>query len=452
MVVKEYRLGQKVDNYLAQDNHLILLTGKLLYVNSSDSKLFDTPQIINQNKEYFSSSDEFFIPIENTQIAVVPKEENKSTKSNKVTVDSKNDKALYQNHTSLAQTESDYPTIKQDYFDFLISKTKQHSLLDVVKITLQNEQAKVLRNEITQHTYRMTYSRISKHIVPFFKNYMVESIAYEDINRFYNHLSLEGYSAITLSQYLVALKKVLETAKAHSWINEVPYIPKVKVQKKARGWFTLSEYKTLYKESIKLSLFHTVITPPSHRNKRDGIFTNQQNLIIGLNWVIRFMVNSFIRPVDLKIIQHQHIEIVKGKYTYLRLNLPETKRHIGQIITLPGAVFAYQSLVKYYKQFNLAKPSDYLFLPEINDRQAAITILENNFRKLLIHCNLRVSTNGLKRTLYSLRHSAITYRLLYGKKTDLLTLARNARTSIDMIDKYYASEVSAEMKIEHIHS
>jgi hypothetical protein len=56
--------------------------------------------------------------------------------------------------------------------------------------------------------------------------------------------------------------------------------------------------------------------------------------------------------------------------------------------------------------------------------------------------------NGMSRTLYSLRHTAITLRLLYGGKIDLLTLARNARTSVEMIEKFYSSNLSAEMNID----
>jgi hypothetical protein len=56
--------------------------------------------------------------------------------------------------------------------------------------------------------------------------------------------------------------------------------------------------------------------------------------------------------------------------------------------------------------------------------------------------------NGQKRTLYSLRHSAMTFRLLYGRKVDLLTLARNARTSVEMVEKFYSSNLSAEMNID----
>jgi hypothetical protein len=39
------------------------------------------------------------------------------------------------------------------------------------------------------------------------------------------------------------------------------------------------------------------------------------------------------------------------------------------------------------------------------------------------------------------------FLLLYGGRIDLLTLARNARTSVEMIDKHYASRLTGEMNI-----
>jgi hypothetical protein len=56
------------------------------------------------------------------------------------------------------------------------------------------------------------------------------------------------------------------------------------------------------------------------------------------------------------------------------------------------------------------------------------------------------------RTLYSLRHSSIMFRLLYGQAIDTLTLARNARTSPEMIDRFYAAPLQGEMNIDKLQS
>jgi hypothetical protein len=164
------------------------------------------------------------------------------------------------------------------------------------------------------------------------------------------------------------------------------------------------------------------------------------------------MVNSFIRPVDIKLIQHKHIEVISGPNTYLRLNLPETKRHTGQVVTMRAANGIYQSLKKYQESRGYGKPTDYLFLPEVKDRAGAIQLMTTHFRKIVEKAELRAGQYGQLRTLYSLRHTAITFRLLYGNGIDLLTLARNARTSVEMIERFYSSNLTAEMNIEMLQS
>jgi hypothetical protein len=44
------------------------------------------------------------------------------------------------------------------------------------------------------------------------------------------------------------------------------------------------------------------------------------------------------------------------------------------------------------------------------------------------------------------------FRLLYGQGIDMLTLARNARTSVPMIEKFYASTLDGEMNVTMIQS
>jgi hypothetical protein len=66
--------------------------------------------------------------------------------------------------------------------------------------------------------------------------------------------------------------------------------------------------------------------------------------------------------------------------------------------------------------------------------------------------HLRYSTTNEACTLYSLRHSCIMYRLLFGRGIDTLTLARNARTSPEMIDRFYAPPLQGEMNVAMLQS
>ena len=78
--------------------------------------------------------------------------------------------------------------------------------------------------------------------------------------------------------------------------------------------------------------------------------------------------------------------------------------------------------------------------------------MRRQFDAVLLDAKLKKAGSGESRTLYSLRHTAIMFRLTQGDQIDLLTLARNCRTSVQMIDKFYAKPLSAEMNVDLIQS
>ncbi len=333
-----------------------------------------------------------------------------------------------------------------------VQYARTHTIELVAKLMLQTEQGRVDRGEVAAHSLTMLVSRLRKQVIPYFAHTAVETIGYAHIERFFNYLCTLGYKPMTLSQYLTALRKVLNTAHANQWIEQVPQFPKLRITSTARGNFTATEYLALLRCAKRMRNLPVVARKVTHRNTRGGVFASYANIVHELPWLIGFMVNSFVRPVDVKLIQHKHVEIVRGEHCYLRLSLPETKRHTAQIVTLPAAVGIYERLCKHFHAQGLAGADDYLFLPHLHDRQSAIFLMERMFKRVVETAGLRHGTQGQRRTLYSLRHSAITFRLLYGHGIDLLTLARNARTSLEMIDKFYASELRAEMNVGMLHS
>jgi hypothetical protein len=323
---------------------------------------------------------------------------------------------------------------------------------DVCDKLLIKEAIRVKRREFASRSLVMLKSRLSKHVLPIFGARLINEINPAYIEEFLTYLYEFDLSDITINQYFNALRKVLMHAFELELIDKLPRFPKLKTNSIPRGGFTVTEYKKLLRYAKAHRVSDEEIHVRTHRDTKDGIYSHKEQLPYEFAWLIGFMVNSFIRPVDLKLIQHRHVEIVRGKYIYLRLTLPETKRHRTQIVTLYPAVRIYEKLFKYMKNKDLANPDDYLFLPEIKDREAASYLMTKDFRKVLIATNLRKGHLGQNKTLYSLRHTAITNRLLYGKGIDLLTLARNARTSVEMIERFYASQLTPEMNIDLLQS
>ena len=333
-----------------------------------------------------------------------------------------------------------------------ISIENEHKFELIIKMLKIQETKRALANEISEISVLVINSILNKHIGVYFKNTLIESVTEAHLIEYLEYLKLKKLKPVSIAQNLTTLKKLFLIAIKQHWINKIPEFPKIKKTTIPRGGFSIKEYWKILRSTRlknKSNCYHSKTT---HRDTKGGIFSKEAPLPYEFRWLIRFMVNTFVRPVDIKIIQHKHIQIIRGEYCYLRISLPETKLHNGQIISLPAAVHIYEKLTEYFDASGLSKPDDYLFLPTIKNRSAAISLMDMHFKRILEKLDIRHGTRGQIRTLYSLRHSSITYRLLYGKGIDLLTLAKNARTSIEMIEKHYASELSAEMNIAMLHS
>jgi integrase len=61
------------------------------------------------------------------------------------------------------------------------------------------------------------------------------------------------------------------------------------------------------------------------------------------------------------------------------------------------------------------------------------------FNGVLQRTKLKLDREGNKRTAYSLRHTYICMRLIEG--ADIYALAKNCRTSVEMIQKFYAAHI-----------
>lgn len=323
----------------------------------------------------------------------------------------------------------------------------QYRLGVIGKKALEAERGRMLRGELSLQSFKSLRSRFVRKINPFFQEKDTRKITHRDLSAFTKSLADSGASSVTISQYMQTIRLIFKYALVNNLIDKIPPFPKIKIDSQPRGGFTAHEYLRLLRAAKALSKLPETDKPVTHRDRAGGIFTKTASVPVEMAWVIGFMVNSFMRPTDLKFIQHKHVEIVRGEHLYLRLTLPETKRHKAQIVTLRPAVRIYQSLLRHRQKTMAVSKEDYLFLPHIEDRDAASVVLAMNFNKILHATGLKSGELGQARSLYSLRHTAIMFRLLYGKGIDLLTLARNARTSVQMIEEFYASNLTAEMNI-----
>jgi hypothetical protein len=377
------------------------------------------------------------------------------------------------------------------------SITKQASFAACSAALLEQQEEMVARGDMSAEMQQNDRYRLRKEVLPFFENIALGDIDYFKLEQFINKLAKDKLKPATISNYVGLVSKTLRLAQRRGFIAHLPQFPKVKKADTPRGWFTVNEYKLLWRTAQRLSgqtwevrklvlndgseeIFCCQRMPDTYKPRSKAALelkskVNQSQLLRrvemteDLRNLITFMSNSFIRPTDIKWMQHKHVEVITSDQIYLRLNLPASKKHDKPIVTMPSAVRVYlrQKQLHFNEEskINNAKPDDFVFLPYFkaqttklsdaelkNRRDAALTQLQRQFAVVLQITGLGVGARGEERSLYSLRHTCIMYRLLYGDGLDLLTLARNARTSVEMIDRFYASHLTGEMNISALQS
>ncbi len=321
---------------------------------------------------------------------------------------------------------------------------------------LENEGQRVQRGELSPLSLGILRNRLDGHVLPFFKFIPPSQATPLMMDAFVKRLTDHQMSTTTISQYLVVVRKLFKLAIRHGFLNEIPELPTIKVEARPRSMLSLSEYAAIVRTAYRLSR-HGTKAPEikASTGHRERFWVAPRNLTLApdMAWVIRFMVNSFVRPGDLRQLKHKHVQVVRGERVYLRLTSPETKGHDTPIVTLYPAVNVYEAALAHSRSLGLGGPEDYVFLPAETDRNYALAVLGFWFKWVMREAGVTPEDAlGRVRTLYCLRHTAIMFRLLFGRGIDMLTLARNARTSVQMIERFYASALDGEMNVAMLQS
>jgi integrase len=321
-------------------------------------------------------------------------------------------------------------------------------------IALENQ--RVQRTELSAASVGILKNRLDAHVLPYFKYIPPSQVTPVMMDAFVKRLTDAHLSSTTVSQYLVVVRKLLKLAIRQGFLREMPELPSIKVANRPRSMLSLQEYAAVVRTAHRLAR-HGDKAPEvkASTGHRERFWVQPRNLSLppDMAWAIRFMVNSFVRPGDLRQLKHKHVQVVRGSSVYLRMTLPQTKRHDAPMVTLRPAVQVYESALVKAREDGHGEPDDYVFLPAEKDRNYALAVLGFWFKWVMREAGVAPEdAMGRLRTLYCLRHTSIMFRLLYGQGIDMLTLARNARTSVQMIERFYASALDGEMNVVMLQS
>ncbi len=291
------------------------------------------------------------------------------------------------------------------------------------------------------------------HLVPFFGPMGLSEITAGKVQEYRIHRLEEAMAKRgkaparnTTHQEIVTLRQTLKTAIRHGWLDHLPdlsepYRSSAKISH--RAWFSPEEYKKLYEATRKRA--HE---PKMARYK----WQSEQ-----LHDYVLFAANTGLRPDEAWRLQFRDVTIVEDDpsgQTILEIEV-RGKRGVGYCKSMSGAVRPFERLKARLRpirpddapkdgngpestnngseESRLPEPTDLIF-PKWQ-RELFKTILDEE--------NLRLDREGRPRTAYSLRHTYICLRLMEG--ADIYQIAKNCRTSVEMIEKYYAAHIKTQL-------
>jgi integrase len=250
----------------------------------------------------------------------------------------------------------------------------------------------------------------------------------------------------TMHQEIVTLRQTLKTAVRQGWLDHLPDLsepyrssPKIS----HRAWFSPDEYKKLYEATRKRA----------HEPKQARFKWESEQL----HDYVLFSANTGLRPDEARGLQFRDVTIVEDEgsgQTILEIEV-RGKRGVGYCKSTTGAVRPFERLkarLRPARAYDARKDENESNTnqngpDELRHPQPTDLIFPNwqreLFRTILDEEDLRFDREGLPRTAYSLRHTYICFRLMEG--ADIYQIAKNCRTSVEMIEKYYAAHIKTNL-------
>ena len=227
-------------------------------------------------------------------------------------------------------------------------------------------------------------------------------------------------SRSTLHKEIVTLRQVLKTANRKGWISALPdmsatYKSSGKIAH--RAWFSPEEYKRLHDATLERA--------------RQPLKERWRLECEQFHDYVVFMANTGLRPDEASRLQYRDVSIVNDEATGQRILEIKVrgKRGTGYCKSMPEAVQAFERL----SERNAPEPASLIFG----------RVQRQLLNRVLDELVLKRDREGNLRTAYSLRHTYICLRLMEG--ADIYQVVKNCRTSVDMIEKFYASHIKTRL-------
>jgi hypothetical protein len=247
----------------------------------------------------------------------------------------------------------------------------------------------------------------------------------------------------TKNTIMAAFRNVMKMAREEGAIDHVPETPRSKQRDNPRPFFRFYPLVSKKEDAYKRLL------DTAKKMAKDGVIIRGVPVTEELYDLILFLAHTFVRPIvsELYAVRHNDVTIAEDPKRLI-VTVRDGKTGFRASNSMSGAVATYERTKKRYPK---AVGEEYLFLPQYENRVTASKVIQRQFKELLKLAKLEIDPfTGQRHTIYSLRHTAICMRIILSHgQVNIFNLAKNAGTSVDQIERFYARHLplSREMAI-----
>jgi site-specific recombinase XerD len=301
---------------------------------------------------------------------------------------------------------------------------------DVARATIAELQEQ-LDSGYGKVTYKHYIGAIENYLIPYFGNFNIDTIDHKKLMEFDKwRIGKIGHKPkqSTINNHNSALKKVFSVALKNNWMSEyrIPDLKNTGTKTERRASFEFPEYKQLYRFMRKW-----------HKTGKKEVTRQIRTL---LRDYVLILANTGMRhgteSTRLKWKHIEEFELKGDKYLRIWVDGKTGKRELIANTYVGRYLKRIQSRFDGLKDMSFAelfKVDEYIFRTESGEQPKD---WHGAFETLLRDAKLLDDKHGGRRTLYSLRHTYATFRLMRGVEIHLL--ANQMGTSVAMIEKHYS--------------
>ncbi len=276
---------------------------------------------------------------------------------------------------------------------------------------------------------KYTYQRELKPFLEYMVQHDIQKPERKDILEYRNHLEAEALSPLTISSYMVVVRRFFE------WLESEKIYPNI-----ARNVKGMKRHKGFRKDPLSLDQIHLLldgIPVESLQGKRDYA-------------IINLLIRTGLRTIE---IVRSSIGDIRQESGIAVLWIQGKGRDVKDefVVLTEDALQPIQHYLQHRSKRSL-KDRDPLFA-SLSDRNTGQRMTTRSVSRIVKHHLRRIGIDNMRLTAHSLRHTAITLALQAGATIqEAQALGRHANINTTMIYAHNISRVSnaPELKIDKL--